>query len=155
MAWNGTGMSFNPGAYNGGWNFNLPQMSGGSGSSGSMSLNFGGLNGTGVPDSDALSSILAKTGADNSGTELGFNTETLGLGMTGLGALAGLWNGFNMNKMAQKQFKLTKEMANANLTNQIKSYNTALEDKIRARYQYAGRPAEDADAYLAANKLSR
>lgn len=86
---------------------------------------------------------------------LGFNMDTLKLGFGALGALGSIYNGFNANKLANKQYKLAKEMANANLTNQIKSYNTALEDRIRSRYGVEGRSQEEADAYISANKLTR
>ena len=40
------------------------------------------------------------------------------------------------------------------MNNTIKTYNTALEDRIRARYAMEGR-SDQADAYIDENKLSR
>lgn len=52
-------------------------------------------------------------------------------GMNALGNLGlGAWSLVNASRM----FNFQKDLANQNLVNQAKSYNTALEDKIKGRY---------------------
>src|SRR6185437_11279715 len=62
---------------------------------------------------------------------LGFNLDTGKLALGGLQTIGSLWQAFEANKLAKEQFKFQKEFANANLANQIQSYNTTLEDRGR------------------------
>jgi hypothetical protein len=64
----------------------------------------------------------------------GWNTDTLQTGFQGLATLGNLWGAFQGNKLARKQLSLATDAYNTNLTNQIKSYNTQLEDRIRGRH---------------------
>lgn len=81
--------------------------------------------------------------------------QKIGAGIAGIQTLAGLWNAWQSMKMAKKQFSLTKQMANANLGNQIKTYNNSLEDKITTRAQLQGMSQADANAYLATHSLNK
>lgn len=84
----------------------------------------------------------------------GFFTKGGGAGLA-LGAiqtLGSLWNSVQQNKMAKKSFALQEESYRTNLGNQTKTYNTALEDRINARYATEGRSGEAA-AYIDKNKL--
>ena len=102
-------------------------------------------------------SVLGKPGAGGFGTDIGWNTETLGLGIQSLAAIGGLYNAFQSNKLANEQFNFTKEVTNTNLNNQIKTFNTTMEDRARARARLDGR--EDTEAYtkdyMDKNRISR
>lgn len=74
--------------------------------------------------------------------------------MDGLSAIGGLWGAIQQNKIAKQQLALSREAYNTNMNNTIKTYNTALEDRIRARYTMEGR-ADQADAYIDEHKLTR
>lgn len=89
------------------------------------------------------------------GTGFGMNIGTGQLALSGLSALAGLWGSMQQNKLAKEQFGLQKDLANTNLNNQIKSYNTALEDRMTARGATEGRSAEYTADEIARRRLSR
>jgi hypothetical protein len=78
-----------------------------------------------------------------------------GIGIQGLSSLASLWMGLKAHKLAQKQFKFTKDVTNTNLANQIQSYNTALADRARSRGVMEGQSADQVQGYISANALSR
>ena len=73
----------------------------------------------------------------------------------GIQAIGNLWAAFQSAKLAKKQFKFTKDITNTNLNNQIKSYNTALTDRITSRAHTQGMSKDEANAYLASHSLSR
>ena len=102
-------------------------------------------------------SVMGKPGVGGAGTGIGWNTETLGLGIQSLAAIGGLYNAFQSNKLAKEQFNFTKEVTNTNLNNQIKTFNTTLEDRARARARLDGR--EDTEGYtqdyMNKNRISR
>lgn len=89
------------------------------------------------------------------GTGLGMNIGTGQLALGGLGALTSVWGGMQANKLANDQFKFTKQTTNTNLNNQIKSYNTSLEDRITSRAAVQGNDQAYVNDYLNKNKLSR
>ena len=79
-----------------------------------------------------------------------------GIGQFALGAiqtLGSLWNSFQQNKMAKESMKFQKEAFATNLANQEQSYNTALEDRINARYVTEGKSQAEADAYVQEHSL--
>lgn len=86
---------------------------------------------------------------------LGMNIPTFQLGLGALGSLSNLYSGFQANKLAKDQLSFTKSITNTNLNNQIKSYNTALEDRARSRAVAENRDQASADEYIEKNKLSR
>jgi hypothetical protein len=96
---------------------------------------------------------FSQLGAQNTG--LGFNLPTAQLGLSALGSLGSLWGAFNASNLAQKQFDYTKGVTDTNLNNSIKSYNTALEDRARARASVTGQSSTDTQAYIDKNSLSR
>lgn len=100
---------------------------------------------------DQLSQLL-KTGGNGAG--LGFNIGTGQLVLGGLSALGNLWGAQKQFKLAEDQFDFTKKIATTNLNNQVKSYNTALEDRIRSRAAMEGSSSAEAEAYLNKNRLS-
>ena len=73
--------------------------------------------------------------------------KSLGIGLQGLQALAGLWTAYNGTqslKLAKSAYNTQKDLAYKNLGNSIKSYNTALSDRLRAR---AAMETGDKNAY--------
>lgn len=93
------------------------------------------------------------TPGTGAGTPLGFNLGTLNLALQGIGTIGSLWQAFEANKLAKEQFNTSKAFANANLANQIQSYNTALEDRSRSRAFVEGQSPEQAQAYIDKNRL--
>jgi hypothetical protein len=73
----------------------------------------------------------------------------------GIQSIGNLWAAFQSAKLAKKQFKFTKDITNTNLANQIKSYNTALTDRITSRAHTQGMSKDEANAYLSAHSLTR
>lgn len=67
--------------------------------------------------------------------------------------LGSLWNSFQQNKMAKESMAFQKEAFATNLANQEQSYNTALEDRINARYVTEGKSQAEANAYIQKNSL--
>lgn len=115
-------------------------------------LDFSG-NRSAVPgtDNQAASGLAGMFG--NSG--LGMNLPTLQLGVGGLSALNSIFQGRQANKLANKQYNLARDVTNTNLTNQIQSYNTALEDRINSRAVMEGRDQDYVDEYIQKNRMSR
>lgn len=120
-------------------NFNTPAMNYNPGATIGMGTNLG-----------TPTSFLS-----GSANQLGLNVPTFQLGLGALGSLANIYSGFQANKLAKDQLNFTKSVTNTNLNNQIKSYNTALEDRARSRATAENRDQSSADAYIAANKLTR
>lgn len=116
----------------------------------------GGSAGWGAEmDTSALPTFLP----DASGGGLGGIFEGIG-GMAGLGKIAqglaslgSLYGAFQGTKLAKDQLNFTKKAYQTNLDNSTKSYNTALEDRIRARHVMEGKGASAADSYLKKHSL--
>lgn len=92
---------------------------------------------------------------NNNDTTLGFNIPTFKLGLDALTSLAGMYNSWNMNKLAQQQFDLQKDVLNTNLNNQIKSYNNSLADQLRSRAAMETGDANAYDSLIEERKLTR
>lgn len=110
-------------------------------------LGGGNTTGLSVPQGTADPSSAA--------SGFGLNMPTAGLALSGLQALNGLIQGNKALNLAQDQFKFTKSITNTNLNNQIKSYNTALTDRLTSRAVAQGMSNEERDRMIAANSLSR
>mgnify|MGYP006329301157 CR=1 FL=1 len=96
------------------------------------------------------------TSNQQGGSDFGWNMDTANFGLKGLATLGNLWGAFQGNKLARKQFGLASDAYNTNLTNQIKSYNTALEERIRSRYVHDDKAGQaEATRQIEANKLVR
>lgn len=90
------------------------------------------------------------------GSDFGWNNATLGTAFKGLATLGSLWGAFQGNKLARKQFSAAQDAYNTNVTNQIKSYNTSLEDRIRSRYVYNDEAGQaEATRQIEKHKLTR
>lgn len=103
-------------------------------------------------------SAMASLGAPGAGMEgmagggaAGINPVSAAI--SGIQTVANIWNSFQAQKMAKKQFKFTKQMTRANLANQVKSYNTALADRARSRGFVEGQTQDQIDAYVRDNSL--
>lgn len=120
------------------------------GNSGNQATSYAAPANNPITPNEPIANGSAMSGLNNS---LGFNVPTAQLGLSTLGAAGGLWNAFQTQRMAQDQFKFSKNLATTNLANQTKSYNTALTDRITARAATQGMSNSDRDAYIAQNRL--
>ena len=98
---------------------------------------------------------IAEVGSGMGGSGFGFNMDTGKLMLGGLQTIGSLWNAFQAQKLAKKQFNFQKEITEKNMANQIKTYNTTLADRGRARAAVEGQSPEVAAAYVRDNSLSR
>lgn len=105
--------------------------------------------------------ILTGTGSTN-GIANQSGSSLLGSmgGWNGLNSLAGivgslgnLYGAYQANNLAKDQFNFQKQAYQTNLSNQIKTYNTALEDRIRSRTAAENGTQSQADDYLKKNRL--
>lgn len=71
----------------------------------------------------------------------------------GVQAIGSLWNSYQQNKMAKQALNLQTRAFETNLANQTQTYNTALEDRIRARHHTEGRSTAETESYLDKNRL--
>ena len=94
-------------------------------------------------------------GSDSILGGLGMNIPTLQLGLGLLSSLGGIYGATQANSLARDQFKFGREVTNTNLTNQIQSYNTALEDRARTRAVQENRSEQSAQDYIDRNRLNR
>lgn len=87
----------------------------------------------------------------------GFGDKIGGYGVAaqGLAALGSLWSASKQQKQAKKQFKFAKEVANANLSNSIKSYNNSLSDRLSSRGAYQQEDKSVVDDQIKRQSLSR
>lgn len=112
--------------------------------------------------SDQLNSIMSKYGSGN-GDEVSWMEKLLGghnrMGFVPAAAqsIAGIgqmWTGMQNYKLAKDQFNFSKQAYQQNLANQIKSYNTQMEDRLRGRTSdYEGKE-EDVQRELDKRKLT-
>lgn len=86
---------------------------------------------------------------------IGNNIDTLSLALGGLQTLGGLWAAKKQLGLAKKQFRFSRDFANANLENQTQSYNTAIADRARARGFTEGQSQPLVDDYIARNSLKQ
>lgn len=116
----------------------------------SQPLNANGYN-YGGQQSGAVFNGMPTAGNNGFGANLG----TAGLALGGLQSLGGLIQGNKAFKLAKDQFNFQKDLANTNVNNSIKSYNTALEDRLTARGATQGDDAATTAANIERNRLSR
>ena len=77
------------------------------------------------------SGFFSKAGIGGGG--IGFNSRTLGAGLTGLQTIGGILAALGQQKAMKKQLKFEIQNANTNNANQTASYNTAIADRARGR----------------------
>lgn len=115
------------------------------------------LNFSGTPNQSSFST-QRPFGVSNSPGSVGAGInwgQGLSMGLQGLSAIGNAWGAWQSHKLAKDQLNFTKMITNTNLNNQIKSYNTALEDRSRSRAAVEGQTSAEAQAYVDKNKLSR
>ena len=117
-------------------------------------MTYGTDGANGAVTQGQLADMLKGLQGNGAGTGLGFNIGTGQLALGGLSSLANLWGANKQMKLAEDQFDFTKKIATTNLNNQVKSYNTALDDRIRSRAAMEGSSSAEAEAYLNKNRLS-
>ena len=93
---------------------------------------------------------LGANGAAGAG---GAPMSGLGTLIDGIGAIGSIWNSYQQHKMAKEQMDFQKKAWKANLGDQRQSYNTALEDRIRARHSYTGQGEGATREYMDSNRL--
>ena len=137
----------------------MGQMSTGFGSNGQTMLAPGsqGIAGFGqnlMPQMGEMGGLGGMGGGAGQGwfSKIG-GMEGLGSIAQGLASLGQVYGAIQGNKMAKEQMNLSKEAYSTNLANTTKSYNTNLEDRVRARYAQEGRPANDVNSYLAKHSM--
>lgn len=129
-----------------------------------QSLNFTGTSASQIPlsqfggqmdqASNWMGNLPSVGGAGGAGgLGFGLNIPTAQLGLGALNSLAGLWGGFQAQKLAREQFDFTKNMANTNLANQTQAYNTQLADRLNARARMQGQSDQEAQAQIERNRL--
>ena len=60
-------------------------------------------------------------------------SQRIGMGLQGVGTVANLVLGLKQLSLANKQYGLQKRAFETNLTNQVRSYNDSMADRLRAR----------------------
>lgn len=117
--------------------------------------NYGSYFGSGVEDVFPQADALKAANNANQITEFGWNMPTANLGVSAFTSLASLWGAFKGLNQAKKEFEFNKRITEKNLANSTKSYNTALEDKARARASASGNMSkDDVQKYVTLNQLS-
>ena len=81
-----------------------------------------------------------------------FNWNSVGTIMSGISSLGQLWGAVQQTKLAREQFDFQKKAYKTNLRNSVQTYNTALADRINARYHMEGR-SDQAGQYLDEHSL--
>ena len=90
---------------------------------------------------------------ESSPANLWFIDRNFHVGYYGIGAVAGIWNAFQQQKLAREQMKFQKGAFTKQLGDQRQSYNTALEDRVRARHAFEEKGSGATDSYLSKHSL--
>lgn len=106
-----------------------------------------------APAAPGIGGPAGGMGAGSSG--FGFNMDTGKLLLGGLQTIGSIWNAWEAQKLAKKQFAYQKDVTETNLRNQIQAYNTTLADRGRSRAHTEGQDAATAEAYITNNSLKR
>lgn len=105
---------------------------------------------------DGFSGGLKNTFLNSDGS---WNLQNIGAGIQGLGSLASAFGNLYMGnkalKFAKDQFNFQKDLANINLNNSIRSYNTKLGDIANTRSVMETGSTGKYDNWYNDNKLTR
>jgi len=75
------------------------------------------------------------------------------LGSKAIDFVGGLLGFGKKKSLAERTFSFQKDAFNTNLANQTQTYNTSLEDRVRARHNTEGRSGAFTESYLGRNLL--
>lgn len=120
---------------------------------GGVGSNMSGGNNLPSATVDPVSSGTNQSGQTGGNGNFWSKDGGAGVILGGVQVLGNLWSTFQQHKMAKDQMKFAREQWSTNLANQTQTYNTALEDRIRARHNTEGRAAGETDAYLEKHSL--
>ena len=116
---------------------------------------YGSYFGSDVESMFPQADVLKAANNANQIEEFGWNMPSAKLGVSAFTSLASLWGAFKGLNQAKKEFEFNKRITEKNLANSTKSYNTALEDKARARASASGNMSkDDVQKYVTLNQLS-
>lgn len=105
---------------------------------------------------DGFNNGLKNTFLNSDGS---WNLQNIGAGIQGLGSLASAFGNLYMGnkalKFAKDQFNFQKDLANTNLNNSIRSYNTKLGDIANTRSVMETGSTGKYDNWYNENKLTR
>lgn len=107
-----------------------------------------GMNSSLVPNGVSLPQGVTDAMRYNQTQQQMAPNNTLGyvnVGISGVSALGNLFLGWQAMRQAQKSAQWQQGMAENNYWNSVKSYNTAVEDRVRGRYD-ANTQINNADA---------
>lgn len=116
----------------------------------------GGVSGVDVTATSAVNPVAGGSTGQGGFFRNGdgsFNNGNLQLALGGIQTLGSLWNSYQQHKIAKQQIGLARETFQTNLENNRQTYNTALEDRIRARHHTEGRGSGETNAYLQEHSL--
>ena len=136
---------------NGGFGTNIGQAA--------VQQNVAGNIGNGIANGGATPlSLLPATGATGQGSFFrnpngSFNTNNLRLGLGSIQTIGSLFSAFNQNRLANRSLALQERAFETNLNNQTATFNQALEDRIRTRFNTEGRSQAEADATIERRSL--
>ena len=129
----------------------IPTTSGGSGSMfDPPASNTGGLANIVPETQQAVAGAATPTGGFMS--SIG-GLQGLGTIAQGLASLGQIFTAMQGVKLAREQLSFQKDAFNTNMRNQTQSYNTALNDRIRARAAAEGQTSAQVDSYLKKHSL--
>jgi hypothetical protein len=81
--------------------------------------------------------------------------ENMQTALGGIQALTGAYLGFQNLRVAKDNLRFQKDAWAKNYANQAQSYNTSLEDRVRARYSASSSDESRIQDYLNRNRLSK
>lgn len=81
--------------------------------------------------------------------------ENMQTALGGIQALTGAYLGFQQLRLAKDNLRFQKDSWAKNYANQAQSYNTSLEDRVRARYSASSSDESRIQDYLNRNRLSK
>jgi hypothetical protein len=84
---------------------------------------------------------------------LDWNVGTGQLALSGIQTIGNIYNAWQAQDLAKKTFAFNRDIANTNLNNSIRSYNTALEDRAASREAYTSGRFDD--SYVERNRARR
>lgn len=112
-----------------------------------------GISGAGMQPMGQVQGAPMSTGGQQQGGNFWSQNGGAGMILGGISVLGSLWNSYQQHRLAREQMSFARETFYTNLENQTQTYNTALEDRIRARHNTEGRGSGETDAYLSEHRL--